>query len=108
MDFEPRINTDPYDSAHVYTVGTYRLTLKYLRAQFRTLTPSQEGTLDKIESKGLSFRVTRGDGDCYYRSVYVLYLEELIRKNLLGKFILKLSQGNKHYKVSNEQHGKDR
>jgi hypothetical protein len=40
--------------------------------------------ISELESLGYAFwRKARGDGNCYYRSVGVLYLEGLIRTQLL-------------------------
>jgi hypothetical protein len=86
MEFQPRVSTNPEEQL-AYTVGTYKLPLKYMRLQYTTLTPSQANSLDTLEYEGFYFRKSRGDGNCWYRAVYVLYLEELIRNNRLTTFI---------------------
>ena len=79
-------DTDLYSEVFA-TIGTYIVPIHFLRESFKNANPHQRLAFDMLESKNLHFRRTRGDGDCYYRSVYVLYLQEMIRRERLGELI---------------------
>ena len=76
------------------TCGDQRLPILSLGKVFK-YSPVQRTLVDRLQEKYTHWRRIRGDGDCYYRSVAVSYMEYLCRRNTDAREIMTFAEGLK-------------
>ena len=70
--------------------------MQYFKDEFK-YSQSRQARIKELEDLTFThWRKARGDGNCYYRSVGVTYIEALIRENEVENFIKDLEDFNEN------------
>ena len=80
---------DPTD--YPKTIGVYRLPISFLNDENK-FSETMPQVVRQLEQNGFShWRKARGDGNCYYRSIGIGFVEIFIRNQILDHLVQNLS-----------------
>ena len=74
---------DTNPEQHPNTVGVYRLPIGHLAKEY-ALSMWVHESIDMLQSNGIThYRKSRSDGNCYFRSIGIRFLELCVRQGIL-------------------------